>query len=267
MGNEQGENTVAQVTGWYLRLTGVVKVCPVGTADEAWEVRSVCSRKARTLLALLGARAGRAVAMDQLVDALWERARPQRPEANVATLVSRLRATLGRETVVGGRGGYWLGDGIKVDLQDAAALVAASEDCLSRAQPRRGLSTAERAIELLDRGPVLSEHPNADWAEAARNMQETLLRRARHTASESALRAAVPGRAQVLAESAIFADPLDEAAYRLFMRACAAQGEPARAMAAFQRLRRTLAMEFGADPAPATRELYVTILRTQATAG
>jgi DNA-binding SARP family transcriptional activator len=267
MGKQQGENTVAQASGWYLRLTGVVKVCPVGTANDAWDVRSVGSRKARTLLALLGARAGRAVAMDQLVDALWEYARPRRPEANVATLVSRLRATLGRETVVGGRGGYWLGDGIRVDLQDAAALVTASEDCLSRAQRRLGVSTAERAIELLDRGPVLAEHPNADWAEAARHLQETLLRRARHAAAENALRAAFPGRAQVLAESAVVADPLDEAAYRLFMRACAAKGEPARAMAAFQRLRETLAAEFGADPAPATRELYVTILRTHATAG
>jgi DNA-binding SARP family transcriptional activator len=267
MGEDQGELPVAQATGWYLRLTGVVKVCPVGPAHDAWEVRDVGSRKARTLLALLGARAGRAVTMDQVVEALWADARPRRPEANVATLVSRLRATLGKETVVGGRGGYWLGDGIRVDLQDAATLVAAAEGCLGRAQPRRGLSTAGRAIELLDRGPVLAEHPNADWAEAARNMQETLLCRARHAAAESALRAAVPGRAQVLAESALVADALDEAAYRLYMRACAAKGEPARAMVAFQRLRRTLAAEFGADPAPATRELYVMILRTQATAG
>jgi DNA-binding SARP family transcriptional activator len=205
--------------------------------------------------------------MDQLVDALWADAPPRRPEANVATLVSRLRSALGKEVVVGGRGGYWLGEGISVDLHEAASLVAAAEDCLSHGQPRRGLPSAERAIELLDCGPVLAEHPTADWAETARTTQEALLRRARHAAAESALRAAAPARAQLLAESALITDSLDEAAYRLFMRACAAMGEPARAMVAFQRLRATLATEFGADPAPATRDLYVTILRTQASVG
>lgn len=267
MGEDQGWKTYAQGTGWQLRLAGVVTVSAVGAANDTWEVRDVGSRKARTLLALLGARAGRTVAMDQVVEALWTAAPPRRPEANVATLVSRLRAVLGREVVVGGRGGYQLGDEIRVDLHTAGALVAAAEGCLCQGQPRRALGAAERAIELLDRGRLLAEYPVADWADLARTLQDALLRRARHAAAESALLATVPARAQVFAESALAADPLDEAAYRLFMRACAAQGEPVRAMVAFQRLRTTLAAEFGADPAPATCDLHMTILRTHATAG
>lgn len=267
MREDEGWLTGARAAEWCLRLVGVVKVCAVDTASDTCEAHGVGSRKARTLLALLGARAGRAVAMDQVVDALWPGAPPRRPEANVATLVSRLRSALGKEVVGGGRGGYWLGEGISVDLHEAATLVAAAEDCLSRGQPRRGLSSAERAIELLDRGPVLAEHPTADWAETARTMQDAFLHRAWHAAAESALRAAAPARAQLLAESALVADPFDEAAYRLFMRACAAKGEPVRAIVAFQRLREILAAEFGADPTAGTRDLYVTILRTHATAG
>jgi DNA-binding SARP family transcriptional activator len=266
MSEDQGWMTCAQAAGWYLRLVGVVKVC-AGAANDTCEVSGVGSRKARTLLALLGARAGRVVTMDHVVDALWAGAPPRRPEANVATMVSRLRAVLGKEIVVGGRAGYRLGDRISVDLHEAAALSAAAEDCVRQGDARRGLPAAERAIELLDRGPALAEHPTAHWAETARTIQEALLRRARHTAAESALRADAPARAQLLAESALTADPLDEAAYRLFMRASMANGEPARAMVAFQRLRSTLAAEFGADPAPATSDLYVTILRTHATAG
>jgi DNA-binding SARP family transcriptional activator len=267
MSEYQGWMTSAQPTGWYLRLVGVVQVCAVVAASGTCVTHGVGSRKARTLLALLGARAGRAVAMDQVIDALWSGAPPRRPEANVATLASRLRSALGKEVVVGGRGGYTLGDGISVDLHEAAALVAAAEGCARQGDARRGLPAAERAIELLDRGPALAEQPTADWAETARIMQEALLRRARHTAAESALRADAPARAQILAESALTADPLDEAAYRLFMRAAMANGQTARAMVAFQRVRSTLAAEFGADPAPATSDLHVTILRTHATAG
>jgi DNA-binding SARP family transcriptional activator len=45
------------------------------------------------------------------------------------------------------------------------------------------------------------------------------------------------------------------------MRAYAASGEPARALHAYHQLRGFLADELGLDPAPATRELFVTILR------
>lgn len=267
MGEDKGLVTFVGAAGCFLRLVGVVKVCAVGVPHDGSELHGVGSRKARTLLALLGARAGRVVAMDQVIDALWTGGPPRRPEANVATLVSRLRAALGKEVVVGGRGGYCLGDGIRVDLHEAASLVAAADGCLRQGRPRRGLQAAEVAVELLDRGPVLAEYPTADWADLARTMQEAILRRALHTAAECALRAAAPARAQVLAESALVADPLDEAAYRLFMRASAAIGEPVRAMVAFQRLRTTLAAEFGADPAPATHDLHVTILRAHVTVG
>ena len=52
----------------------------------------VGSPKARRLLALLASRRGQVVAPASLVDALWGAWPPERPERNVATLVSRLRA-------------------------------------------------------------------------------------------------------------------------------------------------------------------------------
>ena len=83
----------------------------------------------------------------------------------------------------------------------------------------------------------------------------------------SALRAGRPRRAQVLAEAAIAADPLDEGACRLLMRACVAAGEPARAILAYQRLRTTLATELGIDPTVESSDLHVAILRANAVAG
>lgn len=267
MGANRGVLTLAQAAGWYLRLVGVVEVRAMAARPGMWEVPCLGSRKARTLLAMLGAFAGRVVTVDRMVDAVWNGAPPRQPEANVATLVSRLRAAFGPEIIAGGRAGYRLGDGVRVDLHDAAALVALAESGLRRGQPARALSAAERAIGLLDRGQVLAAHPAADWAEQARATQDALLRRARYTAAESALGAGIPVLAQVLAESAVAADPLAEAAYRVLMRACVAMGEPARAMVAYQELRATLAVELGTDPTAGTRDLYVTILRANSATG
>jgi hypothetical protein len=63
------------------------------------------------------------------------------------------------------------------------------------------------------------------------------------------------------ARAAVAADPLDEAAYRGLMQAYALTGEPARALAAYEELRTTLAAELGVDPTRATRDLHVAILQ------
>jgi DNA-binding SARP family transcriptional activator len=244
-------------------LIGLVEVYSSGT----WEVPRIGSRKARTLLALLGAYGGRMVTVDRAVQALWNGTAPQQPEANVATLVSRLRARFGPDMIIGGHGGYRLGSAIGIDLYDAATLVATAERGLRGGQPALSLQAAERAVRLLDGGPAMADYPNSDWVDQARATQDALLRRARHAAGESALDTAAPARAQLLAESAIAADPLDEAAYRVLMRACVATGEPARAMLAYQRLRTTLAAELGVDPTTTTQDLHLSILHTNTAAG
>jgi DNA-binding SARP family transcriptional activator len=264
MGEDRGGSAHGQrPASWRLRLVGIVEV---SATTGSWETPPVGSRKARTLLALLGAHCGRMVAVDRVIDALWDGAAPRRPEDNVATLVSRLRARFGPEMIIGGRAGYRLGTATQVDLYDAAAQVGKAETWLGDGQPALGLLAAERAMRLLDGGPVLIDHPAAEWAEQARALQNTLLRRAWHVAAECALRTGAPERAQLLAETAIAADSLDEAGYRLLMRACVAAGEPARAILTYERLRATLATELGADPAPATRDLHLAILRANAVA-
>lgn len=201
------------------------------------------------------------VAVDPIVEALWDDHRPRQPEAAVATLVSRLRARFGTDTIIGGRAGYWLGYAVQVDLNEAGRLIAEAESLLREGEPAHSVVAAEHGLRLLDGGLVLADHPAADWAERARDRQAGLLRLARSTIGEAALRTGEPGQACVMAEAAIAEDPLDEAAYRVLMRACAMTGEPARAIRAYQRLRNSLAVEFGTDPAPATQELYLAVLR------
>src|SRR5688500_2113690 len=88
----------------------------VGRNGRSWSSVDVGTRKARLVLALLAVAGGRLVAVDELVEALWPDRPPRRPAANVATLVSRLRAVLGPDAIVGRRDGYRLGRTVVVDL-------------------------------------------------------------------------------------------------------------------------------------------------------
>ena len=241
-------------------------VCLVGgftVRAGAWfgPVLAVGSRKARTVLALLSVDGGRLVTVDRMIDALWADAPPRHPAANVATLVSRLRAGLGPAAVDGDRTGYRLGAGLRVDLDHAAGLVAEAEDRVDRGQPARAVTVAGAAREMLEGGPVLADQPEAAWGDPARVRHADLTRRARHAAAAAALGIGQARPALAAAEAAVRDDPFDEAAYRCLMRAQVLVGEPARALLAYERLRGALARELGVDPAPATRELHLMILK------
>jgi len=244
-------------------------VCLVGgfvvrAGGRAGPALAVGSRKARTVLAVLSVNGGRLVHVDRLIDALWTGAPPRHPAANVATLVSRLRAGLGPTAVEGDRTGYRLGAGLLVDLDHAAGLVCEAEAAMDRGAAQVALVNAAGAREVLEAGLVLTDQPDAGWGDPARVRHAELTRRARHAAAAGALGAGLTRVAVAAAEAAVRDDPFDEPAYRSLMRALVRTGEPARALMAYERLRGTLTRELGVDPAPATRALHLAILREDA---
>jgi DNA-binding SARP family transcriptional activator len=220
----------------------------------------VGSRKARWLLAFAALQFGY-VPTEKIVTALWGSVPPRDPEANVATLVSRLRLTLGPDSIMGGRTGYRLGDHVRVDLVEATHLISEAEARIAGGYAAAALAAGKQALHLLDNGAVLAEVPEADWAEPARASHHQLLRRARRSVAEAALQTGDIQTAQAAAEGAMAADTLDEAACRLVMRAHHAAGEPARALLAYHRLHTALTLELGVDPAASTRELHVALLQ------
>lgn len=245
-----------------LRLAGPFAIRAGGAADG---VPLVGSRKARTLLKLLAVHRAGPVPMDRILEVLWAGSPPRRAADNVATLVSRLRSRFGAEIVTGGREGYRLGrpPAVLVDLDLAAAELAAAARHLAAAEPGLAAAVAGRVLDLLGGGEALPEDRDAEWARPARTETGELLRRTRQLAAEAALASADAETARELAVAALAADGYDEAACRLLMRAEAALAQPARALSAYERLRVALAEDFGTDPAPETRAVHLSVLREE----
>jgi len=246
------------VDGVTVRLAGTFAVTGGGAPDHA----AVGSRKARLLLALLAASRGRVVPTDRIVDVLWTGQHPRRPEREVATLVSRLRSALGAGVVLGSSAGYRLGDppAVRVDLDEAALLLDETRARLARGEAAVAAAAAQRACFLLGDGPALADVPDADWVVDLRAEHTAHLRAARHATAEALLRVGDVGGAVETAQAAVRADRLDEPANRLLMAAHQAGGEPARALAVFERLRAALVEELGVDPAPETRAVHRALL-------
>jgi len=244
-----------------LRLAGVFGVVRDGVTLPDGELGS---RKARTLLKLLAVERRGVVSVDRIVEVLWPDDPPAASRQNVATLVSRLRSTLGAPVILGGPQGYRLAGEplVSVDLDTASRLCDQAEPKLASA-PGVALASAERALDLLSASAALADEPYVTWADSARAELRDQVRRARLIAAHGALSAGNPGSAGRHAAAAMAADPYDESAHRLYMKAQAASGESAKALAAYAALSERLREDLGADPAPATQALHLAILRAE----
>lgn len=240
-----------------VRLVGELRV---DAGDTVHRGPGLGSRKARTLLALLASEPGQTRAASAIAHVLWPTGEPETAAATVASLVSRLRRTVATDLIDGGRSGYRLGAAVDTDLDRARLLVAEAERRVAAGHPGLAAAAGTAALDLLTGSP-LADADDADWVARARERHAALLRRARSATARARYEVADHSGSAAAARAALDDDPLDEDAARLLMTAFAAAGEPAAALLVFDALRRRLAGELGADPAPATAAVHEAILR------
>lgn len=224
---------------------------------DGLEQSALGSRKGRALLRLLALARGRAVSGDVLAMALWSDAPPARPADQVAVLISRLRAVLGRDRLEHTDFGYrlrydWL------DVDELAALVGEIERRQQEGNVRGANAAARVALSLIRGEPAIEEHP---WALARVTEIDRLTMRARCVAARAMTTGGSWLEAVDVASDAVQHDPYDEEALRLLMRAYVAGGRVASALSAYAAARERLADELGADPSPETAALHAAILR------
>jgi DNA-binding SARP family transcriptional activator/tetratricopeptide (TPR) repeat protein len=213
-------------------------------------------RLARRLLCLLALRRGTLVPKDLIADALWQDAPPADPRGNIEVLISRIRRAIGdRMLIQTGPGGYTLADGDHcwVDAEEFLAAVQAGRAALTT-RPGDALAPFRRALQIW-RGDPLAEDAYAEWAQSHRRQLSLAYLEALEGAAAAALHS--PGTAAMeavcWARQALAADPLRESSVLLLVRALAAAGDQAGALAAFEEYRDLLAAETGLEPTPQAR--------------
>jgi predicted ATPase/DNA-binding SARP family transcriptional activator len=242
-------------------------------ADDAGRPVRVGGQRVRALLTLLALDTGRVVPAYLLIDRLWgdDDTRPADAANALQSLVSRLRAALRDGGVDPGviessPTGYRLA--IAPDAVDAIAFETAA-----RAGARfLGSGDAAQAARILRaalatwRGPALADVAGEEFAAAiaARLAEARRAAQLDRVAAVIALgdEATVTGELRAIVTS----DPLSERPRELLMRALVAGGRHAEALATYHELRDQLSDQLGVDPSPALEQLYLAILRHDATA-
>ncbi|GAA1207772.1 ATP-binding protein [Pseudonocardia alaniniphila] len=240
-----------------------LRLCLLGSFTVVGEVAvTTPTGKARRVLAVLAQRRGEFVTIDALIDVLWEDRPPPRAERNIAALISRLRAALGRELIEGSTAGYRMpSDAASVDLHEAADLVATAEFEFGHGRFALSSTSAEMAAKLLDADVAMAGEREDRWVRELRMSAGTLLRRARTVWSAAALELETFNTAVQVAGAALHVDPFDEDACRTVMLAHQRAGRPGSALQAYRSLRESLAEHLGIDPSPATQALHLAVLR------
>jgi DNA-binding SARP family transcriptional activator len=194
-------------------------------------------RPARSLLAWLALHPGthpRAA----VAAALWPDVLETSARASLRTALTALRRCAGDGALTATRERVGLAEDVWVDAREFDALFDAG-------QP-------EAALELA-RGELLPDLDD-DWVLRARDRH-----RDRWSSALAAAATADPGVALASARRRAELDPFDEAAHRDLMNALADSGEPAAAVAVYERLRVRLRRELGLAPSTTTRDLAASL--------
>lgn len=221
------------------------------------------SRQARVLFGLLADRRAHPQSRDTLVDALWGDAAPPSRDVALRALLSGVRRVLGPDSVPG-RGGVqlMLPEHSWIDVEEAAAAVAAADRALDDREAGIACAAASRAGRLLE-GEFLAGL-TAPWIDERRTELEKLARRALELEARAELAHGDPAAAEHPARRLVERAPFRESATCLLMEALAAQGNTAEALLVYDRLRTLLREELGTVPSPSAAGLHQRILAGEA---
>ena len=220
------------------------------------------------LLAYLVLNRARHVGRDELIDALWPEEPPVSQDAALRTLLSRLRSSLGSESLAGrDELILTLPEPVWIDVEAAAAEVARALDALTRGDARRAWALAQVPLNIASRG--LLPGAQATWLEAPRRELEDVRQQALEVIGRAGL---VMGGTQLqsaerAARTLIETEPYRESGYVLLMEALAARGNVAEALRVFDGLRTLLRDELGTNPSPEAIAAHERLLRPEPRAG
>lgn len=225
--------------------------------------RSWRTTKTRDLLRLLAISAGEVVPVDAILDALWPAVPQQRGRASLRTAASQIRHVVGDGHLERRTGGLVL-NGAWVDAQAFASLATRAIHLLGSGDQATGVARAWEAVHLYS-GELCEDEPYAEWPSSARERYRQQLHHVLLDAAEAAHELGWLRDASEFGNRALRIDPSAERAYRILIRIHAHLGETEQALGLFERCRRVLSEEYGADPSAETRAVHLEVLRSPGT--
>ncbi|MGC4850355.1 BTAD domain-containing putative transcriptional regulator [Micromonospora sp. DT15] len=217
----------------------------------------------RALLALLLLNAGRVVSADRLIDGLYGEHPPRGAANALQSQVSRLRQALpaGHDPVEFHPAGYRLAvDPDDVDAYRFERLAEAGRCALVGGDWPRAAGLLREALELW-RGPALADAIGAAGVPAQAARLDELRLAAIENRVEADLALGAHGTLIAELRESVVAHPLRERLRGQLMRALAALGRPAEALAEFEDARHTLADQLGVDPSADLAAVHLAVLR------
>jgi SARP family transcriptional regulator, regulator of embCAB operon len=219
-------------------------------------------RQGRLLFAYLVLSRLQPVSRNSLIDALWGNAQPTNAGSALNALISKTRGAVGGD-VLRGRTELILAlpEPAHVDVEAALSMLHAAESAVAIGAWRRAWSPALGALFVAQR-TFLPEAEEAPWAEVWRRRLADVRVRALECYARTCLEvggAELPA-AERAARELVDSAPFRESGHLLLMRALAARGNVAEALAAYERLRILLRDELGVDPSEAVQQTYLRLL-------
>ena len=213
--------------------------------------------KRRGLVAYLAVHRGQALALERLVEDLWDgRPTPGAPRT-VRTYVSQLRKVLG--DVGGGAQIVTRGSGYSLEVDSGSVVDVDRFEQLCR--EASGTDDAEGRVARLDealalwRGPALGEFAGIRWADAGATRLESLRLDACHHRIEALAALGRDTEAISELERLVAEHPLDERFWAQLLVAYYRSGRQSDALRAYRELRSRLTEELGIDPGPELQDL------------
>jgi DNA-binding SARP family transcriptional activator len=224
------------------------------------------SRQGRTLFAYLVLERPRAVARDELIEAIWAGAAPKNRAQALTVLLSKLRAAVGSD-VLAGRGTVrlTLPPDARVDVEQALAAVHRAESAVVQHDWPRAWSAALCAQYVADR-PLLPDQDDLPWLDGWRRRLDDTFERAleSYVAACLGLGGTELAGAERAARRLVEHNPLRETGYSLLMQALAARGHVPEALRVYEQARTVLRDELGIPPGTAIARLHTDLLEGRA---
>ncbi|WP_053204139.1 AfsR/SARP family transcriptional regulator [Jiangella muralis] len=242
---------------------GINLLGPIELAGSELRVE-VGPTRLRVVLVALALQVNRVVAVDELIDAVWESEPPTTARAQIRICISELRRMFqaaGLSAAIHTQpSGYLLdvassGD---VDALRFDGLVAGARGHVAAGDLDTAVATLRRA-DALWRGPVLTGVPTTFARQVALRLEDARLAAAEERIG---LELELGHHEQVVGELRLLIDrhPLREGLHRELMLALYRSGRQGEALDAYQVVRRLLVEELGVEPGVELRELHRAVL-------